>query len=80
VKALASGTDLRFRGARRSRGEAVAEVDERLVHADDVVTDRAPRAFHGTPLSLRLSHSEPSIEHALPGSVRERPQHDVTNY
>jgi hypothetical protein len=70
VIALAAGTDLRLRGPGAPRGDAAAEVHERLVHADDVVTDRAARSFHETALSVRVSHFRWRIGHPFPWSIR----------
>jgi hypothetical protein len=62
---MAAGTDLGFCGTRAPRDDVAAEVQERLIYADDLVTDRATRGFHETPLSFGVSHSESRIGHAL---------------
>lgn len=75
VIALAAGTDLGFCGTGAPRGDIAGEVHERLVHADDVVADRATGGFHEAPLSLRVvSHSGFSIGHPWPWSIRRGPQ------
>jgi len=52
VKALAVGADLGLRRTRAAYREVAREMNEWLVHTDDVITYRAPWGFHGTPLSL----------------------------
>jgi len=74
VKALAVGADLRLRRTRTACREVAREMDERLVHTDDVITYWAAWWLHGTPLSLGISHSLASIEHGSMSSIRSEPQ------